>query len=111
VVLDKGRNVIGFGHVLTRAMVNWGGAQESRFVFNLAQAIKGADRNAVREKFLAKKRTLEASVTSDPAELQRIAKEPQSSQVFLWLSTGGRSQDCNAGRGRLSMPISDCLVA
>lgn len=72
------RNVKGFGDVLTRAVVDWRAAQERRFVFNPAQAITDADRNAVRAKFLAKKHTLEASMTGGPAELQRIANELQA---------------------------------
>lgn len=75
---NKVRNVKGFGDVLTRAVVDWRVTQERRFAFNPAQAVTDADRNAVRAKFLAKRRTLEVSMTGGPAELQRIAKELQA---------------------------------
>ena len=47
-------------------------------IFIPAQAVTDDDRNAVRAKFLAKKHTLAASMTSGSAELQRIAKELQA---------------------------------
>jgi DNA-binding helix-hairpin-helix protein with protein kinase domain len=75
---NKVRNVKGFGDVLTRAVVDWRVAQERRFVFNPAQAVTDADRNAVRAKFLAKKQTVEAGMTSGPAELHRLANELQA---------------------------------
>ena len=72
---NKVRAVKGFGDVLTRAVVDWRKACERKFVFNPAQAVTEADRNAVRGKLLVRRKSIEASLLAGAAELQRMSAE------------------------------------
>lgn len=64
--------VKGFGEVLTRAVVDWRKACERRFVFNPRIAVTEADKNSVRAQIAIRKRTIEVTLNSSVAELQRL---------------------------------------
>ncbi|MGO4479930.1 hypothetical protein AB4Z32_27200 [Massilia sp. 2TAF26] len=72
---NKVRAVKGFGDVLTRAVVDWRKACERKFVFNPAQAVTEADRNAVRGKLQVQRKSIEASLLAGATELQRMSTE------------------------------------
>lgn len=73
---DVSRNRVmqikGFGESLTRAVTDWKASVERRFVFNPANAVSEADRNAVRAKLAVRKNTLAISLIGGTAELQRF---------------------------------------
>ena len=75
VTWNKVISVKGFGEVLTRAVVDWQKACERRFVFNPKLAITETDKNAVRTKIAARKRTIEITFNAGAAELQRVRQE------------------------------------
>lgn len=75
VTWNKVISVKGFGEVLTRAVVDWRKACESRFVFNPNLAVTEADKNAVRAKIATRKRTLEITLNAGAAELQRLSQD------------------------------------
>lgn len=75
VTWNKVISVKGFGEVLTRAVVDWQKACERRFVFNPKLAITETDKNAVRTKIAARKRTIEITLNAGAAELQRVRQE------------------------------------
>jgi DNA-binding helix-hairpin-helix protein with protein kinase domain len=75
VTWNKVISVKGFGEVLTRAVVDWRKACERRFVFNPNLLLTEADKNAVRAKIVSRKRTLETTLNSGAAELQRLRKD------------------------------------
>lgn len=68
-------SVRGFGEVLTRAVVDWKKSCERRFVFNSHNAVSEADKNAVRAKIAARKRVIEATLSSGSSDLQRFRQE------------------------------------
>lgn len=72
---NKVRNVQGFGDVLTRAVVDWKKSCERQFVFNPRTAVSDADKNVVRSQIAARKKVLEASLSSGASELQRFRQE------------------------------------
>lgn len=80
---NKVRAVKGFGDVLTRAVVDWRKACERKFVFNAAQAVTEADRNAVRGKLLVRRRAIEANLLAGAAELQRMSSEANGRTTAL----------------------------
>jgi DNA-binding helix-hairpin-helix protein with protein kinase domain len=67
--------VKGFGEVLTQAVVGWRKACERRFVFNPNLAVTEADKSAVRAQIATRKRTLEITLNSSVAELQRVRQD------------------------------------
>ena len=69
------RQVRGFGDSLTRAVVDWKSSCERRFQFNPANAVSDADRNAVRARIVGRRVSIEASLNSGPAELQRFTQQ------------------------------------
>lgn len=64
--------VRGFGDGLTRAVMDWKASCERRFVFNPANAVSTADRNAVLAKFGTRRVAIEGTLTGGAAELQRL---------------------------------------
>lgn len=73
---DVSRNrlmqIKGFGERLTRAVIDWKGSVERRFVFNPATAVSESDKNAVRAKYGARKSSISATLVGAAAELQRF---------------------------------------
>ena len=80
---NKVRAVKGFGDVLTRAVVDWRKACERKFVFNPAQAVTEADRNAVRGKLLMQRKSIEASLLAGATELRRMSTEANGRTTAL----------------------------
>jgi DNA-binding helix-hairpin-helix protein with protein kinase domain len=80
---NKVRSVKGFGDVLTRAVVDWRKACERKFVFNPAQAVTEADRNAVRSKLMVQRKAIEAKLTAGASELQRMSLEASGRTASL----------------------------
>jgi DNA-binding helix-hairpin-helix protein with protein kinase domain len=80
---NKVRAVKGFGDVLTRAVVDWRKACERKFVFNPAQAVTEADRNAVRAKLLMQRKSIEASLLAGATELQRMSLDANGRTAAL----------------------------
>lgn len=80
---NKVRSVKGFGDVLTRAVVDWRKACERKFVFNPAQAVTEADRNAVRAKLMVQRKAIEAKLTAGASELQRMSLEASGRMASL----------------------------
>lgn len=70
VTRNKVMQVKGFGEGLTRAVMDWKATCERRFVFNPANAVSAADRNAVRAKIGARKIAIEAALSQGVADLQ-----------------------------------------
>lgn len=68
-------SVKGFGKVLTRNMVNWRDSCEKKFVFNKDNAVTEADKNAVRAKIAAHKRSIEMAINKGIFELQRLRQD------------------------------------
>lgn len=70
---DVDRNAVmqvrGFGPNLTRAVMDWRASCERRFVFNPNAAVTETDRNTVRAKYAARRRTIEGVLSAAPAEL------------------------------------------
>ncbi|HEY3272098.1 MAG TPA: hypothetical protein VGJ89_12905 [Geothrix sp.] len=64
--------VMGFGEVLTRAVVDWRKACERRFVFSPNLAVTDADKNLVRAQIATRKRTLEITLNAGATELQHL---------------------------------------
>lgn len=75
VTWNKVISVNGFGEVLTRAVVDWRKDCERWFVFNPNRAVTEADKNAVRAKIATRKRTLEITLNTGVAELQRLRQD------------------------------------
>jgi DNA-binding helix-hairpin-helix protein with protein kinase domain len=82
--------VKGFGDSLCRTVTDWRASIERRFVFNPANAVSEADKNIVRAKFAAKKKTIEATLTGGALALRQFnqaaasrasALQPQLSQA------------------------------
>jgi len=70
---DVRRNAVmqvkGFGPNLTRAVLDWRASCERRFTFNPNTAVTEADRNVVRAKYIARRRTIEGMLAVAPTEL------------------------------------------
>lgn len=68
-------SVRGIGEVLTRALVDWRKACESRFVFDPHLAVTEADKNSVRAQIAARKRIIQVTLNGGAEELQRLRRE------------------------------------
>ncbi|MGC8775647.1 MAG: hypothetical protein ACP5R6_10390, partial [Chlorobaculum sp.] len=64
--------VKGFGEILTRSVLEWRNACESKFIFNPNIAVTDADKNSVRTRLASRKRTLETTLNMGVVELQRL---------------------------------------
>jgi DNA-binding helix-hairpin-helix protein with protein kinase domain len=84
---DVSRNMVmqvrGFGEGLTRAVMDWKASCERRFVFNAANAVSAADRNAVRSKFGARKVSIEGALGRGAGELQNFRQRATSQMATL----------------------------
>lgn len=76
------RQVKGFGESLTRAVLDWKAACERRFVFNAANAVSNADKDAVSNKFRLQKVLLEKALGAGPAELRLLQQRAQERRSF-----------------------------
>lgn len=92
VTWSKVISVVGFGEVLTRAVVDWRKACERRFVFNPSQALTEADKNAVRAKIMIRKRAIEIALNGGVAHLQRLRQEMISRSEMLYPTLQAASQ-------------------
>lgn len=81
---NKVNAVKGFGDVKTRAVVDWRMSCERRFTFNPLLAVPEADKNAVRVRFAAKRRMLEAGLSAGIGELQHFQREAARKTTTLW---------------------------
>lgn len=77
------RQVRGFGVSLTRAVLDWQASCERRFRFNPAAAVSDSDRNAVRTKYVTKRRALEQSLASAPTQLRQFRKNADEQLATL----------------------------
>jgi DNA-binding helix-hairpin-helix protein with protein kinase domain len=68
----KVQTVKGFSAALTRSVVDWKKACESRFVFNPQKAVTQADKNAVRARILAHQRMIENTLLAAVQDLQQF---------------------------------------
>jgi DNA-binding helix-hairpin-helix protein with protein kinase domain len=100
---NKVRAVKGFGDVLTRAVVDWRKACERKFVFNPAQAVTEADRNAVRAKLLVRRKAIEASLVAGSSELQRINREANGRTAALRAQLQSAAQDFAQAKADLAL--------
>lgn len=80
---NRVRQVRGFGEGLTRAVMDWKASCERRFVFNPANAVSAADRNAVLAKFGARRVAIESTLAGGAAELQRFRQRATSQMTTL----------------------------
>lgn len=80
---SKVMQVRGFGDSLTRAVTDWKASCERRFVFNAANAVSAADRDAVRAKFGARKVTIEAALMRGAGELQGFRQRAASQMAVV----------------------------
>ena len=80
----KVRSVRGFGEALTRAVVDWKKSCERRFVYKPQNAVSEADKNAVRVKMAARKRIIEAVLSSGAKELQKFRQESSRKSKTLY---------------------------
>lgn len=80
---NKVMQIRGFGESLTRAVTDWRASCERRFVFNAANAVSAADRNAVRSKFGARKVSIEAALARGANELQQFRQRAASEVLAL----------------------------
>jgi DNA-binding helix-hairpin-helix protein with protein kinase domain len=87
--------VKGFGDNLCRAVTDWRASVERRFVFNPANAVSEADKNIVRAKFAARKKTIAATLTGGALALRQFNQavasrastlQPQLSQAAKQLA-------------------------
>jgi DNA-binding helix-hairpin-helix protein with protein kinase domain len=87
--------VKGFGDSLCRAVTDWKASVERRFVFNPANAVSEADKNIVRSKFAARKKTITATLTGGALALRQFNQaaasrastlQPQLSQAAKQLA-------------------------
>ncbi|WP_323143568.1 helix-hairpin-helix domain-containing protein [Massilia phyllosphaerae] len=99
---NKVRSVKGFGEVLTRAVVDWRKACERKFVFNPAQAVTEADRNAVRAKLMVQRKGLEASLLAGVTELQRMSTEVNGRTAALRNQLQAAAQEFAQARADLA---------
>jgi len=74
----KVMQVRGFGDGLTRAVLDWKASCERRFVFNPANAVSNADKDAVTAKFRSRKLLMEKALAAGPAELQKLRKQREA---------------------------------
>nr|VFJ51529.1 MAG: protein kinase and helix-hairpin-helix DNA-binding domain-containing protein [Candidatus Kentron sp. DK] len=79
----KVRAVRGFGEVLTRSVVDWKKSLERRFVFDPRNAVREADKNAVRAKISSRRCTIEASLSSGSTELMPLWAQANSKTSIL----------------------------
>lgn len=75
--------VRGFGASLTRAMTDWKASCERRFVFNPANSISAADRDAIRAKFGARRIAIEGALTRGANELQSYQQRANNQMAVL----------------------------
>ena len=80
---SKVMQVRGFGDSLTRAVTDWKASCERRFVFNAANAVSAADRDAVRAKFGARRVSIEAALARGASELQGFQQRATSQMAAL----------------------------
>jgi DNA-binding helix-hairpin-helix protein with protein kinase domain len=73
----------GFGDSMTRAVTDWKASCERKFVFNAANAVSAADRNAVRAKFLAYRIAIEKVLARGPTELQALHQHAVAQMAML----------------------------
>src|SRR5205085_2133299 len=65
--------VPGFGPVLTSELLGWRSSIEQRFVFNAAQGVDPADRDAVEKEITATRIKIEQEMRSGSAQLRQIS--------------------------------------
>jgi DNA-binding helix-hairpin-helix protein with protein kinase domain len=91
---DVSRNAVmqvkGFGPNLTRAVTDWRASCERRFTFNPSTAVTEADRNVVRVKYVARRRSIEGLLAAAPAELSGFT------QTAVVLANQLKAQAANA---------------
>ncbi|EJN10127.1 helix-hairpin-helix domain-containing protein [Herbaspirillum sp. YR522] len=75
--------VKGFGANRTRDVLDWKASCERRFVYNPANAVSGADRDAVLHKFRLRRVILEKSLGAGPNELRQLTQHAQSRRATL----------------------------
>lgn len=89
---QKVMQIRGFGEGLARALTDWKASCERRFVFNPANAVSAADRDAVRAKFGAQRISIEAALNRGPAELQQCRQKAtaQASALQVQLESAAK---------------------
>jgi len=96
--------VEGFGIALTQAVLEWRRACERKFVFDPRLAVVNeADKDAVRARFAARKRTLETKLTAGAVELQRLHQETVIKADSLILSLLEAGQNLAQARADLNI--------
>ena len=100
---NKVRAVKGFGDVLTRAVVDWRKACERKFVFNPAQAVTEADRNAVRAKLMVQRKGIEAKLNAGASELQRMSLEANGRTASLRTQLQSAAQEYAQARADMAL--------
>lgn len=83
--VDRGKikQLQGFGDGLTNALVAWRRTCEQRFVFNSAQAVSNADRNAVKARTLARRVALEGLLRTGLAELEQFRRSASAKAAAM----------------------------
>lgn len=95
--------VKGFGPNLTRAVMDWRASCERRFVFNPNTAVTDSDRNAVRAKYVARRRAIEGMLTTAPAELKSFAQTSTALVNHLRAQAENAAQALAQARADLAM--------
>lgn len=67
----------------TRDVLDWKASCERRFVYNAANAVSNADRNAVLQKFQVRRAILERFLSAGLNELRQLAQHAQSRRAVL----------------------------
>lgn len=100
---NKVNSVKGFGDVKTRAVVDWRMSCERRFTFDPGRAVSEADKNAVKARFAAKRRSLEAALTNGASELQSFSHQAARKTTTLWPTIKDASQKLAQARADISL--------
>jgi DNA-binding helix-hairpin-helix protein with protein kinase domain len=97
------QTVKGFGDVLTKAMVDWRRSHEQRFRFDPSRAVTAADRDGVRNKFAARRQTVQQLLGGGAASLQAIVNQSEAHRLRI-------EENIAAAAERLSQARADMTV-
>ncbi len=97
------KQVKGFGDSLTRAMLDWRATCERRFVFNAANAVSSADKDAVSNKFRLQKVLLEKALSAGPAELRLLHQRAQERRSHWEPRVNGAAKSLQQAHADLSI--------
>jgi DNA-binding helix-hairpin-helix protein with protein kinase domain len=90
VTWNKVISVIGFGEVLTQAVVDWRKVCEHQFVFDPNLAITEVDREAVRVRIAIRRCELEIALATGAVELQRLRQDTINELLYCDLQAASQ---------------------